>query len=249
MRLTTGTGILSLSIATLLFSCDNKEKAQLQRKVDSLSAELQASKHTEGIMIELGVLIDSIDANRKALRSEMVEGTSYTDYITRLKDINKHITDTENKIAELEKTYKTDRGVSRAAINRLKSDLEVRSQEVLALQVEIEKMREENKNLAMNVTQKDSTIVTREEVIKLREQDIVELESLVKDINEQTKIKVANLYYDQAQALEVAAKRTHFAPRKKKETKREALELYKLSFSLGKAEAETRINELEKDLS
>lgn len=247
MRLTTG--ILGLAVAALLFSCDNKEKAQLQRKVDSLSAELQASRQTEDIMREVGVLIDSIDANRQALRSKMVEGTSYSDYIARLKDINKHISDTEMKIAEIEKTYKNDRGVSRSAIKRLKTDLEVRSQEVLALQVEIEKMREENKQLARNVSQKDSTIVTREEVIKLREQDIAELESLVKDINEQTKIKVANLYYDQAQALETAAKRTHFAPRKKKETKREALELYKLSFSLGKAEAESRINELEKDLS
>lgn len=243
------TGIFGLGIAALLFSCDSKEKAQLQRKVDSLSAELQASKQVEGTMSEVGVLIDSIDANRQALRAEMVEGTSYTDYIARLKEINKHITDTEKKISEMEAASKKDRGISRSAINRLKADLEVRSQEVLALQVEIEKMREENKQLAMNVTQKDSVLVSRDEVIKLREQDIEELESLVKDINEQTKIKVANLYYDQAQALEVAAKRTHFAPRKKKETKREALELYKLSFSLGKAEAESRINELEKDLS
>jgi hypothetical protein len=200
-------------------------------------------------MSEVGVLIDSIDASRQALRSDMVEGTSYRDYVARLKDINKHIADTEQKIAEMEQSNKKDKGVSRAAINRLKADLEVRSQEVLALQVEIEKMREENKQLSMNVTQKDSTISTREEVIKLREQDITELESLVQDINEQTKIKVANLYFDQAQALELAAERTNFKPRKKKETKREALELYKLSFSLGKAEAEPRISELEKDLS
>jgi chromosome segregation ATPase len=247
MRLTLG--ILGLGAASLLFSCDNKEKAQLQRKVDSLSAELQASKQVEGVMGEVGVLIDSIDASRQALRSEMVEGTSYRDYVSRLKDINTHIANTEKKIAEMETSAKKDKGVSRAALKRLKADLEVRSQEVLALQVEIEKMRDENKTLARNVNQRDSTIITKEEVIKLREQDVTELESLVKDINEQTKIKVANLYFDQAQALELAAKRTNFAPKKKKETKREALELYKLSYSLGKAEAEPRISELEKDLS
>ena len=242
-------GILGLGAASLLFSCDNKEKAQLQRKVDSLSAELQASRQVEGVMGEVGVLIDSIDASRQALRSEMVEGTSYRDYVSRLKDINTHIANTEKKIAEMETAAKKDKGVSRSALNRLKADLEVRSQEVLALQVEIEKMREENKTLAKNVTDRDSTIITKEEVIKLREQDVTELESLVKDINEQTKIKVANLYFDQAVALELAAKRTNFAPKKKKETKREALELYKLSYSLGKAEAEPRISELEKDLS
>jgi hypothetical protein len=247
MKLTTG--ILGLCVAAALFSCDKKEKAHLQRKVDSLSAELQASKQTEQTMNDVGVLIDSIDASRRALRSQMVEGTSYSDYVNRLKDINKHIQDTEKRITEMEQSAKKDKGVSRSALKKLRADLEARSQELMALQVEIEKMRDENKQLTTHVTQRDSTIGSRDEVIKLREQDVQQLESLVKDINEQTKIKVANLYYAQAQALETAASRTHFAPRKKKETKREALELYKLSYSLGKAEAQTRINELEKDLS
>ena len=242
-------GILSVGIASLMMSCDSKERAQLQHRVDSLSAELQASKQVEATMSEVGVLIDSIDANRQALRTEMVEGTSYTDYITRLKDINQHIVATRNKVAELEKNVKSAKSSSAVALKRLKQDLELRSQEMLALQSEIENMRTENRKLTANITSKDSTLTNREEVIKLREQDIASLESLVKDINEQTKVKVANLYYAQAQALETAAQRTKFAPKKKKETKREALELYKLSLSLGKTEAEARIAELEKDLS
>jgi chromosome segregation ATPase len=241
-------GILSLGIAALMMNCDSKERAQLQHRVDSLSAELQASKQVEATMGEVGVLIDSIDANRQALRTQMVEGTSYTDYIRRLKDINQHITETKNKVSELEKNVKNAKSSSAVAIKRLKQDLELRSQEMLALQSEIENMRAENKKLATDLTVKDSTLVNREETIKLREQDITSLEGLVKDINEQTKVKVANLYYAQAQALETAAQRTHFAPKKKKETKREALELYKLSLSLGKTEAEARIAELEKDL-
>jgi chromosome segregation ATPase len=241
-------GILSVGIAALMMNCDSKERAQLQHRVDSLSAELQASKQVEATMGEVGVLIDSIDANRQALRTEMVEGTSYTDYIKRLKDINQHITETKNKVAELEKNVKNAKSSSAVAIKRLKQDLELRSQEMLALQSEIENMRAENKKLSADIGVKDSTLTNRDETIKLREQDIASLEGLVKDINEQTKVKVANLYYAQAQALETAAQRTHFAPKKKKETKREALELYKLSLSLGKAEAEARIAELEKDL-
>lgn len=241
-------GILSVGMAALMMSCDSKERAQLQHRVDSLSAELQASKQVEATMAEVGVLIDSIDANRQALRAEMVEGTSYTDYIKRLKDINNHISETKTKVAELEKNVKSAKSSSAVALKRLKQDLELRSQELLALQSEIENMRAENRKLATDITAKDSTLVNREEVIKLREQDIASLEGLVKDINEQTKVKVANLYYAQAQALETAAQRTKFAPKKKKETKREALELYKLSLSLGKSEAEARIAELEKDL-
>ncbi len=242
-------GIFVIGIAALTMSCDSKERAQLQHKVDSLSAELQVSKQVESTMNEIGGLIDSIDANRQALRTEMVEGTSYTDYIKRLKEINDHISTTKNKISEMEKAMKASKGASAASLKRMKEDLELRSQEVLALQVEIEKMREENKKLVADIHVKDSTLNNREEVIKLREQDIASLENLVKDINDQTRVKVANLYYAQAQALETAAQRTHFAPKKKKETKREALELYRLSLSLGKAEAEARIAELEKDLS
>jgi len=71
----------------------------------------------------------------------------------------------------------------------------------------------------------------------------------VKDIDDQNRIKVASLYFEQAQALETAADRTKFAPHKKKETRREALELYRLSYSLGNMNAEVKIKELEKKLS
>lgn len=241
-------GILSVGIAALMMNCDSKERAQLQHRVDSLSAELQASKQVEATMSEIGVLIDTIDANRQALRTEMVEGTSYSDYIKRLKDINNHITETKTKVAELEKNVKSAKNSSAVALKRLKADLELRSQEMLALQSEIENMRAENRKLTTDINTKDSTLTLAGETIKMREQDITSLESLVKDINEQTRVKTANLYYAQAQALETAAKRTNFQPKKKKETKREALELYKLSLSLGKTEAEARIAELEKDL-
>ncbi len=74
------------------------------------------------------------------------------------------------------------------------------------------------------------------------------LEAKVEEINTSSTNKQADLYFAQAQALETAADRTKFAPRKKKETMREALELYKLSLSLGKEEAQTRIEELEKSV-
>jgi hypothetical protein len=71
----------------------------------------------------------------------------------------------------------------------------------------------------------------------------------VEEINAQSQASQADLYFAQAQALETAAERTKFAPRKKKETRREALELYKLSLSLGKQEAQQKIEELEKEIS
>lgn len=242
-------GILSLGIITMLFSCDSKEKQRLSQKVDSLNVELIASKKVGETMNEIGVLIDSIDASRQSLNTKMVEGTSYADYISRLKDINTSIRDTQKKLDFMEKSLKKSNNVSAATIRRLKEDLSLRSNEIIALQLDIAKMREENRSLVVTVNQKDSILSSKDEVIKVKEGDIASLQGLVKDTNEENKNKVANLYFDQAMALETAANRTKFAPRKKKETKREALELYKLSFSLGKQEAQAKIDKLEKEIS
>ena len=243
--------IFGLPVIGMLWSCGSQEREQLRASNDSLRTELQMSKQTAATLDEVGALIDSIDANRKLLRTDVVEGTSYNDYTSRLKDINAHIKSTEVKIAELEKTSKKSKNASAtysATIKRLKADLELSTQQIAALQSEVEKMRGENQQLASNLTQRDSVITVNTETIKMRETDVANLETKVTEINAQAKMTQADMYFAQAQALETAAQRTKFAPKKKKETQREALELYKLSLSLGKSEAQTRIDELEKRL-
>ena len=239
---------IGLPLVALLWSCDNKEKQQLQAQVDSLKTELQVSQQTNREFEEIGVLIDSIDASRQLLRADVVEGTTYKDYKNRLQSINQHIKETQAKITDLEKTAKRTNGAY-ATIKRLKADLELRSQEIAALQQEVEKFRGENATLTRNLTQRDSVITVNSETIKLREQDIANLETKVQEINTASRASQADLYFNQAKALETAAERTKFAPKKKKETKGEALELYKLSLSLGKQDAQVKIDELEKDLS
>ena len=243
--------ILALPVVGLLWSCDTQEKTRLQAQVDSLNTQLQASQATAQSLEEVGSLIDSIDASRRLLRTDVVEGTSYKDYSSRLKSINEHIRQTEAKIAELEKANKNAKASTSgysATIKRLRNDLELSTQQIAALQTEVERMRGENQTLAMTVNQKDSLLNQSGETIRMREQDVANLETKVQEINNQAKMTQADMYFAQAQALETAAQRTKFAPKKKKETKREALELYKLSLSLGKSEAQPKIEELEKEV-
>ena len=237
-----------VGIAFILSSCDRGEKARLNARVDSLNTELQASQQIEDQMKQVNVLIDSIDASRKVLRANVVEGTSYDDYSSRLKDINQYIKDTQDKISALEKTAKGARGLS-SAVKRLKSDLELRSQEVAALQLEVTKMRTENESMEAAIARKDSTLLVKEDIIKVREADIVAFEASMRDTNEKNRFAMAEMYFNQAKTLEVVADRTNFAPRKKKQAMRDAIELYKISLSLGKTEAQDRINALEKELS
>jgi len=240
--------LLGASLVAVFWSCDNKEKQQLQSQVDSLKTELQVSQQTNREFEEIGVLIDSIDASRQLLRADVVEGTTYKDYKNRLQNINQHIKETQTRIAELEKTAKKT-NAAYGTIKRLKADLELRSQEIAALQQEVEKYRGENASLSKTVNQRDSVLAVNSETIKIREQDIANLENKVQEVNTASRASQADLYFNQAKALETAAQRTKFAPKKKKETIREALELYKLSLSFGKQEAQQKIDELEKEVS
>ena len=240
--------ILSLTVVGMLWGCRNEEKEKaLQTQVDSLRTELQASQETAQTMQEVGVLIDSIDANRQLLRTDMVEGTSYANYKERLSDISKYVKETQAKISELEKSAKNSR-IYAGTIKRLRADLETRTQQIAALEQEVQKIRGENTSLSRTVSQRDSVITANTETIRVREENLAALESRVTEITDQAKNDQANLLYAQAEALEKAAKRTKFAPRKKKETQREALELYKMALSLGKTEAQAKVEELEKDL-
>lgn len=241
--------IVGIAIVLFFASCDTKEKAAMQNKIDSLSVQLTASKQAEASMNDVGVLIDSIDASRKVLQLKMVEGSSYADYVSRLQAINLYVQKTEKKLIALEKSAENTSHASASSIRRLKADLAKRTEEIVELQAQVATLRNENLVAWAKVNHKDSVLLIKDQVIKLNERDIASLERLVNDSQAENKIAVSNLYFNQAKALEMAADRTQFAPRKKKEARQEALELYKLSLALGKLEAQAKIVELEKKLS
>lgn len=243
------TYILGLVIIGTLFGCGSKEKVALQHKVDSLSVELVAIKEVERGFTEVGVLIDSIDASRSSLQLHMIEGDNYSDYVGRLKNINEYVKKTEAKLKELEKSHTNSSKASSSSIRRLKADLESRKKEIIELQLQIANLRNENLAQWKKLNQKDSLLSIKDQIIKLTEADVANLARLNVEDNEKNQVTVANLYFAQAAALEEAADRTQFAPNKKRDTRREALELYKLSLSLGNLKAQPRIDALEKKLS
>jgi chromosome segregation ATPase len=240
--------ILGFAVIGMLWSCNNKEKeVALQTEIDSLRTELHESQQTAEALQEVGVMIDSIDASRQLLRTDMVEGASYQDYKNRLAGISEYVKESQMKIAELEKSAKRTRGYA-GTIQRLKTDLEKTTQQLAALEQEVKTARSENQTLTRTVSQRDSVISINSETLKQREENLASLESQMQEMNVETKNFQAESYFAQAKALEEAAKRTQFAARKKKKAQREALELYKKALELGKDEAQAKVEELEKDL-
>lgn len=240
-----------LPLVALLAACGNKESAQLQSQVDSLRSVLETNQRVAQTLQEVGVLMDSIDANRQLLRVNMVEGTTYDNYTSRMEDLNNYVKDTENKIADLEKALKKSKGVSgtyAATIKKLKEDLASKNTEIALLQEQVEKYRNENQNLIQTVGLQEAEIADKDEQLAAKRSELALIEARIQEIMLQSKMSEADAYYARAVAVEEAANRTKLAPRKKKETYQEALELYKKAQSLGSKDAAAKIAELEKKI-
>lgn len=238
-------------VATWILSCNTKEKAQLQSKVDSLTVELETSQRMAQTLQDVGVLMDSIDANRQLLRVNMVEGTTYDNYTSRMKDLNNYVKETEEKIADLEKELKKSKSSASAfakTIKKLKVELTTRSDEISALQEKVEMQRNENQNLSQTIKLQEDELTQKEEQIRQKEEELALIEVRIQELMINSKISEADAYYARAQAVEETANRTKLAPKKKKASYQEAIELYKKSLSLGKKEAQAKITALEKKI-
>jgi chromosome segregation ATPase len=243
--------IFCLPIATLLLACDSKEKDQMKSKIDSLQVELDASQKMASALTEVGVLMDSIDASRQVLRVNMAEGTTYEDYKERMKDINNYVRDTERKIDDLEKSLSKSKSNSNAfskTIKQLRADLDGKTKEIVSLQEQVDKYRNENENLITTVGMQEKELVDKQSEIETKSQELSLIEARIQELMIQSKMSEADAYYARAQAVEEAANRTKLAPKKKKETLKEAVELYKKALSMGKTEAQAKIDELEKKI-
>lgn len=234
--------------AIVLTACDTSEKAKLKSEVDSLRNELQSSQRMAQTLQDVGILMDSIDANRQLLRVNMVEGTTYDDYTARMKDLNNYVRETEDKISDLEAQLKKSKSTANgfaSMIKKLKAELVTKSQEIIVLQEEAERVRNENQNLSETIRLQEEELSGKEEEIRLKEEELATSESKIQEMIIKSKMSEADAYYAQAQAVEETANRTKLAPKKKKASLRQAIELYKKALSLGKQEAKAKITELE----
>jgi chromosome segregation ATPase len=244
---------ISLIIPALVFvaGCNSKEVTRLQAENDSLRMELETRYSVVVTMKEIKVLLDSIDESRNALHVNLNEGTTYQDFTSRLTNINQYVKRTEDKIQKIEKDLKSTSGKASAylmLVDALRDELGTRTTEVDELETQVENYKAENKGLIKTVNLKEGEIGDLHAKITVKQQELALIETKVNELVHNFKISEAEALYAHAQSVEEAAKRTKLAPAKKKETYKEALELYKKSFALGNQKAQEKVTELEKKL-
>ncbi len=240
--------LITIAIATLS-ACDfNNEREKLRAKSDSLEAELMVTLRAVDALEEVGALMDSIDENRNAIRLDMREGLKYDEYVNRMKSLNEYVKRSEERIENLEADLNQSEGSKNAyarAVARLKKEIQDKNKQILELQELVENYKSENTELLSLVAMKESQLADAEIDIMQKKQELSLLESRIQELMIQSKMTEADAYYARASAVEEAANRTKLAPRKKKKTYEEALNLYKKSKQLGREDAQEKIEELE----
>jgi hypothetical protein len=238
-----------LIILVLLAGCNTKEIARLQVENDSLRNELASRYNVLTNLTDVRGLLDSIDANRNSLRTNLSEGTSYEEFTTRLKDINEFVKMSEEKINLIQNALKNSKHEASAylmLVDALKSEVQLRVDEIVTLEEEVIRFKAENEGLLQAIKMKEDEVKDINIKISEKQQELLLLEARIEAMVNSFKVTEADAYYARARSVEEAAKRTKLAPQKKNDTYREALELYKRALSLGKQEAKEDIAELEK---
>ncbi len=239
---------IAAAIGAALMGCGG-ETQKLRSQVDSLQNELQVSQQMAQTLQEVGSLMDSIDANRQLLRVNVIEGTTYSDYTARMKDLNNYVKETQSRITDLEKSLKKSKANNNAfaaTIKKLKADLETRNQEISTLQQRVDELGNLNENMKITIDMQEAELNDKQMQIEAKTQELALIEARIQELMNQAKMSEADSYFARAEAVEEAANRTKLAPRKKKETYREALELYKKAQSMGNEKAAAKIAALVK---
>jgi hypothetical protein len=239
--------IIIVMLMGLLTGCDSRKLEVARHTIDSLDAIVKSNQKMNKTLGEIGVLMDSIDASRKVLRTNMIEGVHYKAYVRRMSELNQYVRRTERKLAALQKQAKLRKDFAYSAVVKgLKASLEAKNLELAALREQLQHYRLENEELISTVSLQKAELQDKLIQLKNKQEETAQLESQVNRLIEQMKVDQGEALYAQASAVEETARRTKFAPKKKKSSQRQALELYKQALLFGKSEAQERITALEK---
>ena len=185
-------------------------------------------------------IISNLDMNPAAAKNELP---------ARLQSANQAIKANKKRIDEMANAIhiaKQHHEGYLAVVEALQGEVSDRVEESEVLMDSIEYFAAVNIELYENVSMQEDAMTGLYEQLQDRQLKLDALERRAHQLKEMTE---AEIYYVKGQQAEENGNRIRLAPQRKKETYREALELYKKSYSLGKSEASLKISFMEKVLS
>ncbi|MEL7006142.1 MAG: hypothetical protein AAFN93_25955 [Bacteroidota bacterium] len=237
----------------ILSSCGvpQEEHDKLKSELESTQFELENSQKYVTALQEVSVLMDSIDAARDELNTDIEAGTSPDDYVSRMNNIRDYISQTEQKIdvlqRELSASDKSKAAYSRQ-IARLKKDLASKQEEVEVFQAKVNEVTSRNTELIAKLSVRDSILLEKEGLISEKKKELAAIEARIEELLASSKMSEADFYFSRAETMEETAARTKFAGKKKKATLKEAITLYEVALNMGRTDAQERIDQIQKQI-
>ncbi|MDH5474428.1 MAG: hypothetical protein OEX22_01930 [Cyclobacteriaceae bacterium] len=239
--------IISSSLLLGFYSCTKSTEnyEELSLKYDSILVSNSAAQNTINSLEEIANIIDSIDEKYDDLNFDLEVGTEYASYTDKMNKIMKYVENAEATIANLENKL----GKEASIITNIKKNLSLKTAKVKELEQAVESLNDKNEKLFNLITVQGQTIHNKAMELELKTQEVALIQAHIEELLISAKVNEANAFYARAEALEEAANRTQLAPRKKKETLRQALELYRQSFQNGNKAAAAKIEKLQQRLN
>ncbi|MFN8337043.1 MAG: hypothetical protein U0U09_18065 [Cyclobacteriaceae bacterium] len=231
---------ISLILLSSCQSVDDKENQKLERQLDSVNQELAETRQALMDSQQVKALLDSIDASRQVTATPMSGSSDAENNISRLNDINEYVKDINIKMDQMEKSIRYVNSMA-ASILALQADVDARTQKIARLEAEAKKVSAPDKTTSVALQRKDSTLAA---FVKNCQQDIAVLQKTMEEVHAKNNMATAEIYYNQAEVLAGMLKNLS-STAKRKFVHKEALEMYRISYSLGKKEARQRITALE----
>ena len=233
-------------IASLLFAGCERRKQISDRKVenDSLRKALESPLMDITMVRHMEGLIDSIEINLNE-GGNIQEKSPAKSLSGRLQDINFYVKESENKIARIERELQYSKNAHEGyslIVKAFEGETGIRLKEVDSLRSTIILSSEENKTL-------DDLVRFQNDSLESMKQELSFLQTKLQGLATNVRIAEAEAVYARAKTVEEVARRSKGVPYDVSNAYKEALELYKKAFSLGKAEAKHDIEKLEKLLS
>lgn len=232
--------------AILISACSNERLNRLTAQNDSLRMELAKAQSIIHTFSAINASLDSLDGLRNVVASHKEHEAPQAQMASRIHAINKHVVEAGEKINSLEKQLKSTRHENSAYVMMLdavKSELQIRVDEVTVLEGSIADVEQMNEDVRW---EKEKVVTELLGQVNAKQEALTGLEDRLHKLEITFRNTEAEAVYARAVAVEESARKTRLAPGKKRESLKEALELYKKAKSLGKAEAEINIRVLEK---
>ena len=236
-----------LIVLGLLSGCNKpvkKENSRLLARLDSMQVALEENSYAVDLLDQVGQYLDSIDAKREWIKFDLEAGIDEDDYIQRMKKLNSYLQKAEWTVNELE----GQRNAYISQVKRLKKEIAAKNQGLQDLEVIVAKYTDENSELqgllAIADEEQMDAQLDMDKMSNELEQSKVEIQNLMAKV-QRTK---AESFYAQGEGMEEAARRTQFAPRRKKQSLNNALRFFEQSSELGYEPAKTKVDELKSRL-